>query len=83
MAGTPPSGYVFRPFPKSKYHPDGRGCVVQDAGEEVALGPEWADKPFPPVADPVLAEAPPSDDAPSAPSEPARRPRGRPRKVAP
>ena len=82
MAGTPPPGHVFYEFPKSKYHPDGRGCVVQDAGEEVALGPQWADTPFPPVADPALEETPPSDDA-AEPSEPVRRPRGRPRKVAP
>jgi hypothetical protein len=78
-----PNGYVFQPFPKCKYHPDGRGVVVKDAGEELALGPEWADHPVPPVEAPTLEAAPPSDDARDAPSEPVRRPRGRPRKVVP
>lgn len=45
MAGRPPAGYVFQPFPKCKYHPDGRVVVVQDAGEEQLLGPVWADRP--------------------------------------
>ena len=58
-----PSGYVFQPFPKCKYHPDGRVRVVADAGEELGLGAEWADTPVPPdipVAHPAPPELPPA-----------------------
>jgi hypothetical protein len=68
--GTLPPDYVYREFPKTKYHPDGRAATVVDAGEELALGPAWADRPFPPV----VIEAPVSDVAP-----PVKR-RGRPPK---
>lgn len=70
-------GYVFQPFPKCKYHPDGRVVIVQDAGEEQALGSIWADRPFPPAP---LVEDPPPLSVSSAPP-PVKRGRGRPRKV--
>ena len=72
MAG---SGYVFQPFPKCKYHPDGRVVVVDHAGEERLLGPMWADKPFPPP-DTVPVEAP--DIAEAAPKRRGRPPKERP-----
>ena len=59
MAGTPPPGYVFQPFPKCKYHPDGRVVVVPDAGAERQLGPDWADRPLPPASPEIpIAETP-------------------------
>jgi hypothetical protein len=79
--------YVFVPFPKCKYHPDGRVAVVADAGEEVALGPAWADTicspdvptPYVPVAAAVSPdEAPPPE---ADPALPAPKRRGRPPKV--
>ena len=74
MAGKSPEGYVFQAFPKCKYHEDGRGCVVKDAGEELALGPGWHDRPQPVVA--------PISEGPEAPVAPALVPkrRGRPPK---
>lgn len=51
--------YVYQSFPKCKYHPDGRVRVVAHAGEELALGSDWADRPFPPAPDPP---APPSPE---------------------
>lgn len=63
-------GYVFQPFPKCKYHPDGRVQVVADAGEELRLGPEWLDR----------LPSPPPDVPVDLPPDPPRR-RGRPRKV--
>jgi len=80
--GTLPPDYVFREFPKTKYHPDGRAATVFDAGAEVALGPEWADRPFPPVVIEVVTSEPTSPSN-VAPEEPVRRPRGRPRKAIP
>lgn len=72
--------YVFQPFPKCKYHPDGRCVVVADPREELALGPGWRDKPAEPGENVPAVEAPPAP-APAnvAPTE-LRRPRGRPRK---
>ena len=68
------SGYVFQPFPKCKYHPDGRVVVVKDAGAELALGSTWADRPVPPAP---LPEVSPPDPPPVE----APRRRGRPRKT--
>ena len=86
-------GYVFQPFPKCKYHPDGSCRVVADAGAERDLGPEWVDRPVPapvPVVLPAPPEPPPEGpesrglgaDA-SIPLAPAPRRRGRPRKERP
>ena len=72
-----PERYVFQPFPKCKYHPDGRVVVVQHAGEELALGPVWADRPFPPAS----PANPPSSSAEPLPALPRRR--GRPPKERP
>ena len=73
---------VFREFPKCQYHADGRCVVVANAGEELALGPGWVDRPSQlPSVVPVGVE--PSDDAPLASPEPVRRRPGRPRKVVP
>jgi hypothetical protein len=67
-------GYVYQEFPKSKYHADGRVCVVKDAGEELALGPGWVDRPS------QLSVVP--AEAPVVPSPvPVKRGPGRPRKV--
>ena len=68
------AGYVFKPFPKCKYHPDGRVVVVPDAGAELALGPTWADRPFPPAVDDATAS--PSQEPPAV----VPRRRGRPPK---
>jgi hypothetical protein len=67
-------GYVYQEFPKSKYHADGRVCVVKDAGEELALGPGWVDRHSQLLT--VPAEAPVV-----LPPEPVKRGPGRPRKV--
>jgi hypothetical protein len=37
--------YVYEPYPRCKYGPDGAWVVVQDAAEEAALGPRWSDSP--------------------------------------
>jgi hypothetical protein len=71
-------GYVFVPFPKAKYHPDGRTALVRDPREELALGPEWADTVFPAAQEPDVVETPLATSDP--PIVPPRR-RGRPRKV--
>ena len=73
-------GYVFVPYPKAKYHPDGRVEVAKDPREEAALGPEWADTPFPPSPEPDVVETVSATS--DLPIEPPRR-RGRPRKVLP
>ncbi len=88
-------GYVFQPYPKCKYHPDGRVLVVANAGEELALDPNWSDTiapPAPPPEDALVASStsaspsasPPLDPpiTPPAPTpDPPRRRRGRPRKA--
>ena len=67
-------GYVYQEFPKCKYHADGRVLVVQNAGEELALGPGWVDRPS------QLSEVP--VEVPVArPPEPPKRGPGRQRKV--
>lgn len=76
MAGRWPGGYVFQPFPKCLYHRDGRTVVVQNAGEELALGPDWSEKPYPPEAD----TGPALETALCLPVPEPRR-RGRPRKT--
>lgn len=65
--------YVYQEFPKSKYHRDGRVRVVQDAGQELALGPGWVDRPN------QLTEAPVEESVAPLPEPFTRRP-GRPRK---
>ena len=75
MAGKPPAGYVFRPYPKCKYHADGRVVIVQNAGEELALGPTWADRPSPPEVS--------ADPVPDPPENTAPKRRGRPPKERP
>jgi hypothetical protein len=38
---------MFHEYPKTKYHIDGHGTVVNDAAEEQlrCAGPDWADSP--------------------------------------
>lgn len=64
-------GYVYMEFPKSKYHADGRVCVVKDAGEELRLGPGWVDRP---------SQLLPVPEASAASPVPVKRGPGRPRK---
>ncbi len=49
-------------YPAMRYCRDGRQCVVQDAAESLALGPDWSDTPatwdvtlHPPALPPVSA----------------------------
>lgn len=51
--------YVYRPYPKYKYHRTGISVIVQDADEEAALGEGWGDSAggpagLPPASDPLL-----------------------------
>lgn len=37
--------YIYREFPKWKYHRDGRSKIVQNADEEKSLGKGWYNTP--------------------------------------
>lgn len=51
--------YVYQPYPRWKYHRDGRALVVPDLEAEAALGPGWADTPAAFYAPPDPAPTPP------------------------
>ncbi len=36
---------AYQLYPAARYHRDGRGCLVRNAEEDAALGPEWKDSP--------------------------------------
>ena len=60
--------YRYRPYPRLRYHLDGRKRIVNNETEEKALGPGWggpenipaAPEPVP-VAAPVIPEDDPED----------------------
>ncbi len=37
--------YVYQPYPRWKYGPEGASVIVQNATEEASLGPGWYDSP--------------------------------------
>lgn len=37
--------YIYREYPKMRYHPDRDPVVVDDYDAEQALGPDWYDSP--------------------------------------
>ena len=81
----PVEPYVYQPFPKTVYHPDGRNRIVRDEPEmEMALEAGWKLKPI--VAAPAVEQA---DLDPETAAEAAaidaqliKRGPGRPRKVS-
>ena len=46
LESQPPDGYAFQAFPKWKYHATEMARLVQDTGEEAALGDGWGDAPI-------------------------------------
>ena len=59
--------YVYQPYPRWKYHSDGRALVVPDQEAEAALGPGWADTPA------AFYEPDPALPVPELPPPPKRR----------
>ena len=39
----PQQQYVYQEYPKWRYHPDKKACVVKDFDAEKALGADWYD----------------------------------------
>ncbi len=66
--------YEYKPYPRWKYHPDGRAVVVEDETENAALGLEWRNRPAEPDIqnDEETASAEPDiqDDEETASAEP-------------